>query len=116
MGGWGRRTSRISKSTRLFVTHLHSDHTVGYPDVLLTPPNAGRHLPLEVWGPPGLRAMTNHILDAWREDLQIRQDKQPGKEGGFAVVVHEAESGEIYRDDAARYSQGQARHCQPRHR
>ena len=92
----------IGQLTRLFVTHLHSDHTAGYPDVILTPPNAGRHSPLEVWGPPGLRAMTDHIVEAWREDLQIRQTEQPGRQGGFAVEAHEIVPGEIYRDDAMR--------------
>src|SRR5262249_55329921 len=58
--------------TRVFITHLHSDHTAGYPDLFLTPPNSGRALPLESWGPPGLRAMTAHIVKAYREDLRIR--------------------------------------------
>ena len=39
--------------TRLFLTHLHSDHTLGYPDVILTPWVTGRHQALEVFGPKG---------------------------------------------------------------
>src|SRR5215471_20529823 len=58
---------RMEQLTRLFVTHLHSDHTVGYPDLILTPPNSGRTTPLEAWGPPGLRSMTAHILRAYQE-------------------------------------------------
>ena len=38
-----------------FVTHLHSDHTVGYPDLIFTPWVVGRKVPLEVYGPPGSR-------------------------------------------------------------
>src|SRR5438105_918185 len=45
-----------------FVTHLHSDHTVGYPDLILTSWVAGRTKPLEVYGPSGLAEMTDHIL------------------------------------------------------
>src|SRR5215207_9173465 len=41
-----------------FVTHLHSDHTVGYPDLILTPWVIGRRVPLEVYGPTGITAMT----------------------------------------------------------
>ena len=41
-----------------FVTHLHSDHTVGYPDLIFSPWTLGRRVPLEVYGPRGLKAMT----------------------------------------------------------
>src|ERR1700720_4013009 len=40
-----------------FLTHLHSDHTLGFPDLILTPWIVGRKTPLEVYGPPGTRAM-----------------------------------------------------------
>ena len=36
-----------------FLTHLHSDHTVGYPDLIFTPWVMGRKEPLEVYGPKG---------------------------------------------------------------
>ena len=41
----------------VFVTHLHSDHTVGYPDLILTPWVLGRRVPLEVYGPSGIKHM-----------------------------------------------------------
>jgi len=41
------------------VTHLHSDHTAGYPDLILTGWSSGRHTPLEVYGPIGLQSMTD---------------------------------------------------------
>jgi len=44
-----------------FVTHLHSDHTLGYPDLIFTPWTIGRRVPLEVYGPKGLKAMTEHL-------------------------------------------------------
>src|SRR5215467_8329097 len=40
-----------------FVTHLHSDHTAGYSDLILTGWTAGRRTPLEVYGPTGLQYM-----------------------------------------------------------
>src|SRR5206468_2761938 len=40
-----------------FITHLHSDHTVGYPDLIFTTWVQGRHGPLTVYGPTGLEAM-----------------------------------------------------------
>jgi ribonuclease BN (tRNA processing enzyme) len=46
----------------VFATHLHSDHTVGYPDLILTPWVLGRRVPLEVYGPSGIAHMTEHVL------------------------------------------------------
>jgi ribonuclease BN (tRNA processing enzyme) len=90
----------MSGLTRLFVTHLHSDHTAGYADLILTPWVLGREQPLEVYGPPGIRSMTDHILAAYAEDIDIRlHDNQPQNEPGITVEVHEIASGEIYRDD-----------------
>jgi ribonuclease BN (tRNA processing enzyme) len=44
-----------------FLTHLHSDHTAGYADLILTPWSVGRSQPLEVYGPKGLKHMTDHV-------------------------------------------------------
>src|SRR6185436_15686408 len=56
----------------VFVTHLHSDHTVGYPDLILTPWVLGRKVPLEVYGPHGIAEMTTHILEAYSADFETR--------------------------------------------
>src|SRR6266496_1822160 len=55
-----------------FVTHLHSDHTVGYPDLIFTPWVVGRRFPLEVYGPKGLKSMTEHLIEAYRIDIETR--------------------------------------------
>ena len=94
---------RMDQLTRVFVTHLHSDHTVGYPDLILTPPNDGRVTPLEAFGPPGLRAMTAGIMQAYREDLAMRlHGMQPSQRSGFEVNAHDVNPGEVYRDPAVR--------------
>jgi ribonuclease BN (tRNA processing enzyme) len=86
--------------TRLFITHLHSDHTAGYPDVILTPWVLEREEPLEVFGPPGTKAMTDHLLAAYEEDIQIRlHGLQPQNPTGIEVEVHEIQPGVVYRDD-----------------
>ena len=93
----------MQRLTRVFITHLHSDHTAGYPDLILTPPNAGRADPLEAYGPPGLRAMTAHILNAWSQDFDIRlHGTQPHTTAAFTVNAHDVRRGEIYRDDTLR--------------
>lgn len=93
----------VEQLTRIFVTHLHSDHTAGYPDLILTPPNSGRTTPLEAFGPPGLRAMTHHVLTAWKQDLDIRlHGTQPVDPRGFAVEAHDVKPGQVYRDAGMR--------------
>src|SRR3990170_709406 len=54
----GVEALRASNLRRLFVTHLHSDHTLGYPDVIFSGWTLERDVPLEAYGPPGLEAMT----------------------------------------------------------
>jgi len=55
-----------------FATHLHSDHTLGLPDLILTPWTLERTAPLELYGPKGLADMANHIEQAYKQDIQIR--------------------------------------------
>jgi ribonuclease Z len=94
---------QMAQLTRVFITHLHSDHTAGYPDLILTPPNSGRIEPLEAFGPPGLHAMTKHILAAWKEDLAIRlHGTQPVSPRGFEVQARDIKPGEVYRDAGMR--------------
>src|SRR5689334_4250027 len=81
-----------------FLTHLHSDHTVGYPDLILTPWVMGRHEPLEVYGPPGIGAMTDHVLKAWQVDIDARTNGLNGhNRTGCRVHAHEIASGIVYR-------------------
>jgi ribonuclease BN (tRNA processing enzyme) len=86
-----------------FVTHLHSDHTVGYPDLIFTPWVVGRRLPLEVYGPPGLKAMTDHVLAAWADDISIRNGAieralPEHSNSGYRVNAHEIAPGIVYKD------------------
>jgi len=82
-----------------FVTHLHSDHTAGYPDLVLTPAVLERGAPLDVYGPPGIGMMTDHVLKAWAEDIDVRlHDLEPAKPAGYEVRAHEVAPGAIYQD------------------
>jgi ribonuclease BN (tRNA processing enzyme) len=82
-----------------FVTHLHSDHTAGYPDLIFTPAVLERDAPLLVYGPPGIRAMTEHVLKAWAGDVDVRlHDLEPAKPAGYEVRPHEVTPGPVYKD------------------
>ena len=93
----------MAQLTRLFVTHLHSDHTAGLPDFILTPAVTGRAEPLEIYGPPGISAMTHHILQAYREDLAVRlHGLEPAVPRAYVVTAHEVKPGAIYSDASVR--------------
>src|SRR5579859_1078248 len=85
-----------------FVTHLHSDHTAGYSDLILTGWTSGRAVPLEVYGPSGLQSMTEHILQAYRVDIETRTNPDGNQRrfpDGSKVNAHEIKPGVIYKDD-----------------
>ena len=87
----------IDGVTALFVTHLHSDHTLGLPDLIFTSWVMGRKTPLAAYGPHGLRAMTEHILAAWAEDIDVRTNGlEKRTPGGYRVDVHEVGPGVVY--------------------
>jgi ribonuclease BN (tRNA processing enzyme) len=82
-----------------FLTHLHSDHTAGLPDLIFTPWVRGRTVPLEIYGPRGIEAMTQHVLEAWKEDIRIRtQGTEAENDTGYRVNAHAIEPGVVYKD------------------
>lgn len=83
-----------------FLTHLHSDHTTGYPDLILTPWVMGRDAPLEVYGPEGIAEMSDHILKAYQQDIEYRlSGSEPANDQGWRVNSHEIKPGKIYQDE-----------------
>ncbi len=95
----GEKALEASRLDKLFVTHLHSDHTAGLPDFILTPWVLGRDKPLTVFGPPGTKKMVSSILDAYDEDILMRTEgKEPANREGFKVEVREISAGVVYRD------------------
>jgi ribonuclease BN (tRNA processing enzyme) len=89
----------VKKLKTVFITHLHSDHTLGYPDLIFTPWVLERKEPLNAYGPRGLKRMTAHIEKAWEEDVRIRRrGLEQANATGYKVVVHEITPGIVYRD------------------
>ena len=80
-----------------FLTHLHSDHTLGYPDLILTPWVMGRDGPLTVYGPNGIMAMTENIMKAWQIDIDARAERLAHPDA-YHTIAHEFAAGVIYRD------------------
>lgn len=85
---------------RVFITHLHSDHTLGLPDLMYTPWVVHRVVPLEVYGPPGIAAMVHHIVEAYSEDNELRiNGLERNTRPGSIINAHEIEAGVVYKDE-----------------
>lgn len=85
-----------------FVTHLHSDHTAGFSDLILTGWTSGRTVPLEVYGPTGIQSMAEHILQAYRVDIETRTNPDGNQRrfpDGAKVNAHEVKPGVVYKDE-----------------
>jgi len=90
----------VPKLKTAFITHLHSDHTLGYPDLIFSPWVLGRKDPLETYGPTGLKTMTDHLLAAYSEDIDIRTNGlEHGNRTGYKVNAHEIKPGVVYKDE-----------------
>ena len=85
--------------TKLFLTHLHSDHVIGVPDLMLSPWAAApeRKVPLEVWGPDGTRDMMRHLEEAFAFDIHMRRDVDESfSPDGIRIVAHDIQAGKVY--------------------
>jgi ribonuclease BN (tRNA processing enzyme) len=105
-----RRVAAAARETKLraltmerlrvaFLTHLHSDHTLGLPDLMFSPWVLGRTVPLAVYGPSGTKAMVDHLQAAYSEDIEMRLNGgEPANKTGYGGVAHEVPAGVVYRD------------------
>ena len=85
--------------TRIFITHLHYDHVIGLPDLMLSGWEFQRRDPLHVWGPPGIAAHLDHLALAYQVDIQQRQDYSKLPPTGIAYHAHEISDGVVYTRD-----------------
>lgn len=94
-----------------FLTHLHSDHSAGLSDLILTPWVLERELPLEIYGPDGIEEMASHVLDAYRADITYRLNGlEPANEDGWRVNTHTVEEGVVFEDDNVKVEAFRVRH------
>ena len=88
-----------SQLKTLFVTHLHSDHTIGLADIILTPAVLDRNAPISIYGPVGSKKMTNDLMSAYKEDIEIRiNGLEKGDAIAYQVYTNEIKEGQIYKD------------------
>ena len=103
---------RVENLDAVFLTHLHSDHTLGLPDLIFTPWVLERTAPLRVFGPSGTRAMTEHLLSAYEQDIRIRIDGlEPANHTGWQVDAREIVPGLVHQDENVRVTAFPVRHA-----
>ncbi|ABG42406.1 beta-lactamase-like protein [Paraglaciecola sp. T6c] len=91
---------KITKLNRAFLTHMHSDHTAGLADLVLTPWAMGRKSPLEIYGPEGVVDMSKNLLKAYDQDIKYRlYGLQPANNQGWRVNAHAVKEGVVYKDE-----------------
>ncbi len=97
----------------LFVTHLHSDHVVGFPDLWLTGwlVGAGRDRPLHVWGPAGTKKMIDHLRQAFEFDIRIRVEDDHAKPDGVIIVATDIVEDVVYEKDGVRIAAFEVDHA-----
>jgi ribonuclease Z len=84
----------------VLLTHLHSDHTSGLPDLFNTSWVTGRKQPLQLYGPRGTQEMVDGLLKFFAEDIHIRRDLVENLEAkGAEIDVHIVNEGVVYKDD-----------------
>jgi len=92
-----------SRVEHVFVTHLHSDHTVGLDEILLGAWTVGRDRPLVVHGPAGIDAMVDGLRAAFAQDVAIRTGGLEGADArGSTAVTRVVQPGEVHREGALR--------------
>lgn len=93
----------LGQVNKLFLTHLHSDHVVGIPDVWLTgwiPAAYGRRSqPFQVWGPAGTTQMMKHLEEAFAWDIQTRRKEENKADSGILVTATDIQQGTVYEKD-----------------
>ena len=88
----------LSSVNNIFFTHLHSDHIVGFPDVLMTGWVYQREKTLNIFGPSGTKNFVDNIKDAFNEDIKIRLEKpEELKMPGLKTYVKEISDGLVYK-------------------
>ena len=95
----------------LFLTHLHSDHVVGIPDVWLTGWVRGREIPFRVFGPRGTEEMMMHLDLAYKADVRIRLSGGNRSLEGVVILARDIEEGVVYEEDGVKVTAFEVSHA-----
>jgi len=101
----------VKRLATLFLTHLHTDHTLGLPDLIFTPWTLEREEPLRVFGPQGTEDLSHHLTAAYQADVQVRlQGLEPANPTGYEVQAKDVNPGLVFEDENVRVTAFQVTH------
>ena len=103
-------------TVKLFITHLHSDHTVGIPDLWLTGfaplPYGRRNVPFAVYGPKGTAEMMSYLEKAYQADIENRREFIPNfSSQQVAIAAKDIEEGVVYDQGGVRVTAFKVTHA-----
>jgi len=102
--GMARASVNPAEVARVFVTHLHSDHVISLPELMISPwASQGRKSPLAVWGPEGTTAMMQKFQESLAFDIHVRRDldeKFPAE--GVRVLATDIQDGTVYESNGVK--------------
>ena len=105
---WNPTKGNAEKYDKLFLTHLHSDHTTGIADLWITGNILGRHKnKLRIWGPRSTEYMMEHLVKAFEPDRKVRHEARvhrgdPTHSEGLEVEVKEIDEGYVYEENSVK--------------
>lgn len=84
----------------ILLTHLHSDHILDYPSLLMNAWASGlQDHTIHVYGPPGTQAMTAASWQVFARDITLRMEEEGKPDPRNMVVAKDIQQGVIYKDD-----------------
>jgi ribonuclease BN (tRNA processing enzyme) len=89
----------VKNLSKVFLTHLHPDHSTGLADLIIAPWVLDREEALTVWGPAGTGSMVNHLLKAYKIGIGEHRDGIAPINHPLKVKVTEIAVGKIYQDE-----------------
>jgi ribonuclease Z len=92
----------LTRLDAVLLTHLHSDHTVGLPDLFLTAWIFGRSTPHAVYGPPGTAEMCRHLEQAYAFDRKVRARDEGFAPAGATLAATDVAPGVVFDRDGLR--------------
>ncbi|MCM2331042.1 MAG: MBL fold metallo-hydrolase [Pseudomonas sagittaria] len=88
----------------IFITHLHSDHVLDYPSVLMNGWNSGLKTPVKVFGPQGIQEMTDHAWKTFEVDIDLRIVDEGKPDPRPLVTTQTIKEGLVYQDENMKVS------------
>ncbi|HET9400231.1 MAG TPA: MBL fold metallo-hydrolase [Candidatus Acidoferrales bacterium] len=90
----------LAQIQAVFLTHLHSDHIDGLPDLYHSPWVLGRETSFQLYGPEGTREIADAMKKFYAEDIRIRGTRtEMHPLAGAGIEVHIVQEGIVYQDD-----------------